>query len=278
MYALLWLVYLPIRLWWLCVVMPSRTWTTRLLQPRCIAAEDPLSRRLGVARTIVVAIGAALAELQWRWGTAEFGASLWDWVEGFFTGPIALALSVVVFAVVFPLCARRGERRLMLRRSMTPVLVVLAAGVLLATLPLVVAAFSWMQSARQTSMVWASDGLYWALTVCLGIVLFAVWLYFPPMLVLGAWKSARGSFRAGDAHPLMPAASTILAGVLLATGPVIDAVNGVNLDPDMPLWAALMLSVAVPVVTIALSVVELVRLMVVGRWSWRSVYVPVASA
>lgn len=274
---LLWLPIVVFRLWWRWVVGPSRLWTAMLLQPRVASAVNPLSRRIGTIRTVVVAVGAAAAELQWRWGTDEFGSSLWDWVEGFFTGPIALGASVVVFAVVFPLSARAGERRVMLRRVAVPVLVVLASGVLLAVLPAVAAGWTWVGGARGGAMSWASDGLYGTVLVLAGAVFFAVILYFPPMLVLGAWMSARGCFRAGDAHPLMPAAATILAGLLLVVGPTLDAINGSRVDPDLPVWAAIGFSLVVPFITIALSVIELVRLIAVGGWRWRSSYLPVSA-
>jgi len=275
LYAIVWLLVVPIRLWWRWVVIPSHNWMSRLLQPRVLVASDLVSQRLNLARTILVALGASLAELQWRWGTADFGASLGDWFEGFFTGPVALGVSVLVFALVFPACARRGDRLQMVKRMAVPVLVVLGSAAILATLPLVAAGFNWLQSARTSSMAWASDGLYGALMVLAGVVLFATLLYFPPVLVIGAWLASRGSFRAGDAHPLMPAASSILAGALLAIGPVSDVMRGAQVEPDFPIWAAIGLAVVVPVVTVVLALVQLVRLITVGGWNWRSLYQPV---
>lgn len=278
LYALVWLVVLPIRLWWIWVLLPSWNWALRLLQPRLLGATDPLSRRLNLTRTILVAVGASLAELQWRWGTDEFGDSLWGWLSGFFTGPLALAVAVLVFAVVFPLCARPGDRLPMLKRMLIPVLVIVGAAAVLASLPLVVAAFDWLQTSRKDAMSWASDGLYGALLVLAGIVLAAVLLYFPPLVVLGAWLGARGSFRAGDAHPLMPAAASILAGTLLAAGPLIETLSGAQLESGFPPWAAIALAVVIPGVTVVLAVVELLRLIIVGGWSWRSLYVPLPTS
>lgn len=269
---LLWLVVAPFALYWRWVVMPAWFGARRFLDPHTMASRDRLTARLAIARTILVTVGAALAELQWRWGTPELGKTAADWLDGVFIGPVYVAIGVFMCSIVLVATARRGMRWAMVRRVLLPLRVILICALVIAVLPASAWAFGWIQSERQSALAWASDGIAGLLTIVVAIVLMAACLVVPPLLVSGAWLAARGSFRAGDAHPLLPAAAATLAGLFLIATPVVDQIGGRPVEPDYPVWAGLTLGIVLPAASVVISSIEFIRLITIGGWGWRTTY------
>lgn len=269
---IVWLVVAPIQLYWRWVVVPMWLKARQLLDPRTIGVRDALASRLGLARTMLVAVGALLAELQWRWGTPDFGRSAIEWFNGLFTGPVVLAGAVLLCSATIVLTAQRGHRLPMLRRVLVPARAIVTCVLVIAVLPLSAWALSWVQQERHGALEWASDGLPGLLIIVISCVMIAAVLSVPPLLISGAWLAARGSFRAGDAHPLLPAVSAIVAGVALIARPIVDGFTGKASDPDYPVWAGLILGVVLPAAAVVISVIEVARLVTVGRLDWRRTY------
>ncbi len=218
-------------------------------------------------RDVIGVVVIVVVTRVWRMKHFDATVELGSAVTNRFTAALVLVVVVPGAALVFALIARRGLRLRAWSLSAIPVFAVLST-VAVAVGPSLFA----RTAAGQTVAYWISMGVNALMTrsgpfalviaLVLGALTAFVGLVMVTGLVAGVVMSVGSSFRAGDAHPLM--ASVVAIGLAICTVSlgVWQRLSGA--DPTLPLWVAWTLTIGGPIVVVALSVWQIVRLRALG--------------
>ncbi|KRE21908.1 hypothetical protein ASG80_12605 [Agromyces sp. Soil535] len=168
--------------------------------------------------------------------------------------PIQVAVAVLVAAAVLVVLARNGQRRRMVRAAVIPVRVVGVSVLALAAWFGCIAAWNWLMPLVYGLGDWRWIAIFAMLTLNLCLSFAGL-----VGIVHGGRAIVRDRFRARDAHPAMGA--IVIAVLSLWTlGLGLAKASGHGVDPVFPVWASVCLLVVGPLVNIALSAYELIRL------------------
>lgn len=216
---------------------------------------DVAMERWATARTVIGFLIVIAASLIWDPEPSRLAQRFSDAQASMLLLPFQIATAVIVAAVVLVSLARPGERARMARNVLRPIKVV---GIVLIVLVGAVAAMWGMSSLLQASMslepAWQTTAMILSLVLYLSLSFAgsaAAWYGFRSI--------SKHCFRARDGHPAMSAIVMIVLSLWTLTVGVLE-VTSTGWDTGLPPWLAACLLIVGPIVVLALSTIELIRL------------------
>lgn len=245
----------------------ARVWDTHRADP------DPRLARLFRVRDIVGLLIVGAAYLNWQWGRIDANAAVSESLSGRLETLILLFFAVLLVLVAFVALARRGSRGEALALTTIPLSVLASVFALFAALawafggaePPLPAALDTAWTGLRTWSASSGWGTAALVVVTALSVLATIVLVIALFTVLAAllWMVTGSMFRINDVHPMLGPILVLALSAWTLGGGLARLLDGSA--SAFPLWVAWTLSVGGPVVIIALTVVQIVRLTRSGR-------------